>query len=431
MKQQQKNACTLRWATAADIDAVVAFDAAHLHASANGQPNPRIANRIRAWMDGSHPLARAEDVTVVVDDATGQIVSSQALMRQPWRFAGIPLDVGQVEFVATHRDYRRRGLVRQQMEMMHERCVERGWLVQAITGIPAFYRQFGYEFALEKGGGWRASRTDLEDVAKRATHAYRVRIADAADIPFLISADLHAQQRSLVSCERDTALWQYELTGRTAPNMFLTHVCIIESRQGVPVGYLVHPPQASTSTSWVDRFEVSAEIAWIDVTPDVVRYLLETWAQDAVHIGFWLGSNHPIYELLPRTLTKRYAPDAWYVRVPDLAAFLNRVKPVLQERLASSAAAGYSGTITLNFFSSGLRLTIEKGQIAVERWSPLAPRDGDARFPANSFLPLLFGNRSLAELEDTYADCQVDEEMVWVVLNQLFPKQPSSIWWIG
>jgi len=112
MTQKENNSFSLRWATADDIEAVVAFDAAHLHPTSDGQPNPRIANRIRAWTDGRHPLARVEDVTIIIDETTGQIVSSQALIRQPWRFDGIPFDVGQIEFVATDPDYRRRGLVR-------------------------------------------------------------------------------------------------------------------------------------------------------------------------------------------------------------------------------------------------------------------------------------------------------------------------------
>ena len=40
------------------------------------------------------------------------------------------------ELVGTKKEYRRRGLVRQQFEVMHEWSAERGELVQIITGIP-------------------------------------------------------------------------------------------------------------------------------------------------------------------------------------------------------------------------------------------------------------------------------------------------------
>ncbi len=431
MKQKQSDSFTLRWAGGDDIEAVVNFDAAHLHPTADGQPNPRIANRIRAWMDGRHPLARAEDVTVVIDEATGQIISSQALMRQPWRFDSIPFDVGQIEFVATDPNYRRQGLIRQQMTAMHQRCRERGWLVQAISGIPWFYHQFGYELTLERGGGRRGSRSDLAEAAQRSDGVYRVRLAQTADIPFLIAVDAHARRRSLVSCVRDEALWQYELNGRTPPNIFLTQVNIIETAAGEPVGYLAHPPPSGGAAGWVRQVELAANVSWLAVTPHVIRYLLEVYNENAPHIDFWLDSTHPLYEALPRTLSRHYPPDAWYVRVPDLAAFLNLVKPALESRLANSVAAGYSGVISLNFFVSGLRLRFEDGRFTLEPWSPRNPEDGDVRIPANVFLQLLFGYRSLAELEHAFADCRVDGEESWVLLNSLFPKRPSAVWWIG
>ncbi len=36
--------------------------------------------------------------------------------------------------------------------MVHQRSADEGHLVTAITGIPYFYRQFGYEYALDLGG---------------------------------------------------------------------------------------------------------------------------------------------------------------------------------------------------------------------------------------------------------------------------------------
>ena len=40
-----------------------------------------------------------------------------------------------------------RGLIRMLFEMIHARSQAEGDLVQAITGVAYFYRQFGYEYA--------------------------------------------------------------------------------------------------------------------------------------------------------------------------------------------------------------------------------------------------------------------------------------------
>jgi hypothetical protein len=89
----------------------------------------------------------------VVTDTDGRIISSLNLISQTWAYDGIPFAVGRPELVATLPEYRRRGLVRQQMALIHQKSAARGELVQAITGIPWYYRQFGYEMGLDLGGG--------------------------------------------------------------------------------------------------------------------------------------------------------------------------------------------------------------------------------------------------------------------------------------
>lgn len=50
-------------------------------------------------------------------------------------------------------EYRRRGLVRAQFDVIHQWSAARGQLVQVISGIPFYYCQFGYEMGLALSGG--------------------------------------------------------------------------------------------------------------------------------------------------------------------------------------------------------------------------------------------------------------------------------------
>ncbi len=73
-------------------------------------------------------------------------------MRQTWEYDGITFPVGRPEAVATKVAYRNRGLIRAIFGLLHARCDERGDLAVGITGIYYYYRQFGYEYALDLGG---------------------------------------------------------------------------------------------------------------------------------------------------------------------------------------------------------------------------------------------------------------------------------------
>ncbi|MEM7539389.1 MAG: hypothetical protein AAF639_44950 [Chloroflexota bacterium] len=119
--------------------------------------------------------------------------------------------------------------------------------------------------------------------------------------------------------------------------------------------------------------------------------------------------------------------------MPDLPAFLQHTGPVLEQRLAQSVMSGYSGNINLSFYKNGIRLTFEKGKLlGVSDWQP--PNDFEqydhadinvaASFAPLVFLKLLFGYRSLDELDYAYPDCWFGEEGK-LMMYSLFPKQKS------
>ena len=102
---------------------------------------------------------------------------------------------------------------------------------------------------------------------------------------------------------------------------------------------------------------------------------------------------------------------------------------MLEERLAASVAAGHSGELRLGFYRDGLRLVLDHGRLAaVEDWEPGDDGADAPAFPGLTFLQLLFGYRSLADLEYAFADCRADDEAARVLLDALFPKQPSHVW---
>src|SRR5438552_3872631 len=94
---------------------------------------------------GPHDFGLIEDTS----KEGNPVVACTSLWKHTWTYEGIPFSVGRPEMVATDSAYRHRGFIRALFEMVHERSEAEGDLVQAITGIAYFYRQFGYEYALE------------------------------------------------------------------------------------------------------------------------------------------------------------------------------------------------------------------------------------------------------------------------------------------
>jgi hypothetical protein len=143
----------LRQATLDDTSALVDFNARLHYDGDDGKLDERIGAWTRDLMEKPHPTFQVGDFTIVEDTTSGSIVSTMNLISQTWSYAGIPIKVGRPELVGTALEYRNRGLVRAQFEVIHQWSRARGEILQGITGIPYYYRIFGYEMALSLGGG--------------------------------------------------------------------------------------------------------------------------------------------------------------------------------------------------------------------------------------------------------------------------------------
>ena len=114
-------------------------------------------------------------------------------------------------------------------------------------------------------------------------------------------------------------------------------------------------------------------------------------------------------------------PYAWQAAIPDPVAFLRAVVPVLDDRLARSAFAGWSETLTISWFFGAATLTIEDGAV-VSVDSANEPGESVVKLPPDALTAWLLGCRSLAELRTIYPDVSCPREQRWLA-DTLFPTR--------
>ena len=430
----------LRWATPTDTDALAAFNV-HIHSDNPEKPETWLAHWTKDLMRGDHPTTNANDFTIVIDEnAGGKIVSTLNIISQTWQYEGIPFGVGRPELVATDPEYRRRGLVRAQMTAVHAKSAARGELVQAITGIPWYYRLFGYGMALDLFGG-RPFLWDKPGNHKPVeTEPYQIRPATEADWPLLNQLYAENNKGSLLSRVRDEATWRYELTIPHPDSSYARQFLVVEtatsdtdSSNSQPVAYLEYKQWGPVYV--VREFGVMLGHSWRDIGLFVTRYfkkmgdaLYEKEEKRLLGVSFLLGREHPLYEAFGRQLEPQRRPYAWYIRVPDLPAFLRHITPALEQRLAESILAGHSGTCRVNLYQQQFTLIFEQGKLKeIGSYEPKHVEDGDIHFPDSTFLHVLFGKNSLDELFETHADCYAPNPEAEILFRILFPKKPSWV----
>jgi GNAT superfamily N-acetyltransferase len=435
LPQSLGDALVLRLATPADIEELVDFN---LRVLLQEDEAPELLSAwIRDLMSGRHPTTTAADFVVVEDTQAGKIVSSTCLIPQVWVYEDIPFPVGRPELVGTDPAYRRRGLIRAIFGTIHALSAAYGHLIQGITGIPWFYRQFGYEYALPLGGRRDLNVNDVPALKEGETEPYPIRRATEADISTLMRLYQRQCADKLVTTRINEDQWRYDLTGHTpGSDTELRMYCILDSEETV-VGYYSTPARLWGSRLGVWEIVVEEGVSLRSILPSVVRALNaqgEAYAGEGEKstlnaIRFALGLEHPAYEAFDAKLGPLQRPYGWYIRVADLPRFIRHIAPVLERRLANSVMSGFRGELNITFYQGGLRLVFQQGKL-IEAADWQAPETNQkwegAGFPSLVFLKLLFGYRSLEELRYAFPDCWASEEPA-LLLNALFPKRASWV----
>ena len=430
----------LRWSTADDTENIAQLVSMVFRSKEDDPPNEHLANRVRLLMRGDHPVMGPGDYAVVEDTRKegNPLVAAVCLMRMEVEYEGIPLRMGRPEIVATNPTYRRRGLIRALFEIIHARSEAEGHLMQGITGIPYFYRQFGYEYALDLGGR-RVTYLSLIPKAKEGeTEPYMLREATVEDIPLLSKLYNSRRAESIIWTNISEYHWRYLFEGwKENPERDREGICfLIVDASGKAIGYVMCPTIRWGRRYHVDSLEFEPGTNLQAVMPSLLRALqaygqqVPTYKPDTEpmsEISFDLWRHHPAYDVLGKDLAPfEEPPYAWYIRVPDVPTFIRHITLALEKRLANSPVSGYSGELKLDFYRGGLRIVLEHGHLTtVEHWPvPIYDSNAGAGFPALVFLQLLFGHRSLDELRRIFPDVWADQNTA-VVLNALFPARPS------
>lgn len=433
LPRQLDDGLLLRWATRDDAEELAAFNIA-MHSDNPEEPQEFLGHWTRDLMSGIHPTTDASDFTVVVDTRNGnKIVSSLNLISQEWSYAGIPIPVGRPELVATHPDYRRRGLVRHQMETIHALSAARGEMMNAITGIPWYYRQFDYEMAIDLGGSrqffWvRPGNSEVVD-----EEPYQIRKVTPEDITLLDQLYTQHTAGDLLVRVRTDEIWQYELFDAHPEANGHANIEIIESADGVPVAYAAFQQWGTAFV--VQELGVMPGHSWRAVALFLTREFKRradevnrSREEPITNVSFSLGVSHPVYSALGGQLEHQIRPYAYYVRVPDIPALLRHIAPVLENRLAASVLAGHTGTLKINLYRQRLALVWKSGKLReIGTFAVKRLEDGDIRFPNLTFLQILFGYRSFEELYHAHADCYDSNAEARLLAEVLFPKIPSNV----
>jgi predicted N-acetyltransferase YhbS len=380
----------------------------------NGRWNNEDEGRTCACFLRQQPGRTLDDAWLIEDLNAQETVATVCLIPWTFRYGDVLLRVAMLEMVLAHPGYRGRGLVRTLVQRFHARVTEQAYDLCVIWGIPFFYRQFGYGYAIDGDRGESLPARQIPD----GTAAAFLRRAETTDIPLLQLLYAELVKPLALTVARDAAYWEYLLRHAQHPFELL-----IDGSGGEARGY------ASIFRSAQRAHVLESSLPTISDAMALLRLAKQETVQE-VRVA---GPADSTLATLVRGLGSQAVPGGqWLWRIPDLPQLLARIAPVLAARLAASPWRGLSGNIILNTYRAAYRLTFAAGSLAhidvlgfVD--SSMGADGGDLCLPPDALLRLVLGYRRLDELVDAWPDISCKPEKR-TLIDTLFPPMSAFVY---
>ena len=379
----------------------------------------------------NHPHTRPEHWLFVEDTATSQVVSSICLIPWKLRYEDVDLNAGEVGIVGTLENYRRRGLVRA-LFARHAELLQAGqYDLSHIQGIPYFYRQFEYEYALPLEGGWRVDLHSVPkmDEGRQETLTFRqaeiTGPAGEQDLRTLVELYDAAAQDLSISVQRDTATWRY-LLGPSRKTEMTAETWLIERPDRTTAGYVrvaEHGFGEGLILSEVSKLDAEAARA-------VLRKLKALALQrDKPNIRINVPANSSLVQVARHLGAHDLGTYAWQIHLPNIGQLLRTLGPILERRIAASPYAGLTRNLCMGMYRRAYELRFQAGRLTEVQ--DLGFHDGgDIQVPPFLAAPLLLGHRTLEELRHIHPDASAANGEGQHLAEILFPRVDSFLYTI-
>ena len=373
------------------------------------------------------PGMKEDNWFIAQDTEKNKIAAAFALIPWTLQYDNIKLKTAEMGIVGTGENYRGRHLQYLLNQRFDKILKEKHFDLAIIQGIPAFYDRFGYHYAVPLENHINLQFDSIPECEDENEESYRFHPATHEDIPFLLQEDRKYRKKHDLAAIRKTSHWKYLLTDSKNTcygSDFWIGVNKAEPKdrfysrnpnRGFGEGLIISEVSSGINISQAHSLFRFLKDKAIEKNKPYIRLNLHTDSaavKAAIKLGAIKGGGY-----------------AWQIKVPDPAALLIKLKPVLESRLEQSCQYSFSKIWRLNFFNSCLDLHWNQGKLKSIKRDDWKGAKNPVTFNMNRkhFSPILLGHRTWNEIAHISPDIFPEGNEASELLEILFPKMRSWI----
>lgn len=372
-------------------------------------PDEDVTSIVKRFVE-HHPEMTNTDYFMVKQG--DEAVAGLVLIPQRWSIEGVELNIAEMGCVGTVPEHRKKGVQWILNNEFDTYAKKKGYDMCVLAGIPYFYRQFGYQYAVELD-----YETTIEPDKLPAETSLASREFKESDVPEAQRLLEHTQSRYLVHSVRTQEIWTMQQeTGTYGAEPFKATAIL---KGETLVAYY---------RWWVEKEVLNIkELAlkdesYVEEIASCIRQ--EAMKQDADKIKTKLSHEDTFSKYIIGLGAERNKPYGWQIKLLDLRSFLEKLGPVLEKRLADSEFKGLTKELVMNFWKYLIKMKFMEGKlVSVE---PVSEAKRVLGMNPYASIQLFLGYRSREDLEYSYPDFYIrggNEGLIDV----LFPRKPGYI----
>ena len=341
-------------------------------------------------------------------------VAGLVLIPQTWIIDDVELKVAEMGCVGTVPDHRHKGIQWILNNKFDEYAKEHQFDLTALAGIPYFYRQFGYQYALELD---YLTTIDIEKLSNNNNLKYRpFKNSDISESQKILE---QIQKKYLIKSLRTLQTWKIQQkTGTYGAEPFKGTVILAEDKL---VAYYRWSIEADGETLLIKELAKSQGVSSREVGA-AIRFEAEKLGLKKIKTKLSHLDDFSHYLIKQGAETNN--PYAWQVKILDLRRFFLKIGPVLERRLEESVFKGFTEELQINFWKYALSLKFKDGKLLEVEEVDYSGRSIGINPYAS--IQLFLGYRSRRDLGYAYPDFIVRDGYENLI-DVLFPRKPSYI----
>ncbi|MCW4012878.1 MAG: GNAT family N-acetyltransferase [Candidatus Bathyarchaeota archaeon] len=341
-----------------------------------------------------------------------EAVAGLILIPQKWNIDDVEMKVAEMGCVGTVPEHRRHGVQWILNNHFDEYAKSRDYDMCVLAGIPYFYRQFGYQYAVELDYETKIDLNKLPTETSLVSREFK-----DSDIPEAQRLLEHIQSNYLVHSIRTPEMWKMQQETGTYGAEPFKGTAILDNEKLVAY----YRWWAEEEVFNIKELALKSD-AYIEEVAACIRR--EAEEKGAKRIKTKLSDEDAFSKYLIGLGAETIKPYGWQIKLLDPRSFIEKLGPVLEKRLAESEFKGLTKELRMNFWKYKIKLDFKDGKlVSVEHVSEAKRVLGMNPYAS---IQLFLGFRSREDLDYAYPDFYIrggNEGLIDV----LFPRKPGYI----